>query len=347
MMFTLLSLSTATSFTFAGPMTQNKLASLSSLRGSYTSLVVRYDSSGKKTFQYFTEQTKSGSTSERCIDNDPKYFCPGISMHTGSSATSISGPRLVLDPYGLERKRKLTRNGVVYSEKDKRYYALGYVDYGSPQTGYFFRSLTSSPTGSWESLGPISSKKGGYSGTNIIVNDEYSGAPVNHKDPMKNKFIHYTQLGSNFQLMYSIDGRDWHVFKKADGSVNLSNNGEKWGFASVVKTKSGYFMSVTIGWNPITVHRLLHSKDGLSWKQIGTEPGGSKNAKNFSLSYDQRTDTVYVMMTKTASDHYKVLYQFKAQALAPKVTGTSPTPPTAPPQAPPAGILPPRDIPIY
>lgn len=308
----------STSVTFAGPLTQSKISTLSALRGSYTSLVVRYDSTGKKTFQYFTEQTKSGTVAERCIDTDSKYYCPGISMHTGSSASSIGGAKLVVDPYGLERQRKLTRNGVAFSEKDKRYYALGYVNYGSPQTGYFFRSLTSNPNGGWESLGPISAKKGGYSGTNLIVNDEYAGAPVDHKNPMKNKFIHYTQLGANFQLMYSVDGRDWHIYKKADGSINLSNGGEKWGFASVVKTKSGYFMAVTIGWNPISVHRLLHSKDGVTWKQIGTEPGGAKNAKNFSLSYDSRSDIVYVMKTKTPSDHYKELYQFKAAALAPR-----------------------------
>lgn len=303
---------------FAGPLTQNKISTLSSLVGSYTSLVVRYDASGRKTFQYFTEQTKSGAYADRCIDSDPKYYCPGISMHTGSSASSISGPKLVVDPYGLERQRKLTRNGVAFSEKDKRYYALGYVNYGSPQTGYFFRSLTSNPAGGWESLGPISEKKGGYSGTNLIVNDEYTGSPVDHRNPLRNKFIHYTQLGSNFQLMYSIDGREWHIYKKTDGSINISNNAEKWGFASAVKTKSGYFMSVTVGWNPIQIHRLLHSKDGINWRQIGTEPGGSSNAKNYSLSYDPRSDIVYVMKTKTASEHYKILYQFKASVLAPR-----------------------------
>ena len=327
MKFFAVSLALTSQFASAGPMTENKIGDLKTLRGSYTSLVVRYSSTGTKTFQYFTEQTKSGTVADRCIDNDPTYFCPGISMHTGSSATSIGGSRLVVDPYGLERQRKLTRNAVTYSEKDKRYYALGYVNYGSPQTGYFFRSLTSNPAGAWESLGPISDKKGGYSGTNLIVNDSYAGAAMDHKNPMKSKFIHYTQLGANFQLMYSNDGRDWFVYKKADGSINLlpSNYAaEKWNFASVVKTPSGYFMSVSIGWNPIIVHRLLYSKDGLDWrKQIGTEPGGNSNAKNFSLSYDQRSDTVYVMRTKDPSNHYKVLYSFKAKAKAPATTTTT------------------------
>lgn len=329
--FFTLSLTLSTQFAFAGPMTEKKIGSLSSLRGSYTSLVVRYSSTGAKTFQYFTEQTKSGTVADRCIDNDPKYYCPGISMQTGSSATSISGPKLVVDPYGLERQRKLTRNAVVYSEKDKRYYALGYVNYGSPQTGYFFRSLSSNPSSGWESLGPISAKKGGYSGTNLIVNDSYAGGALDHRNPMNSKFIHYTQLGANFQLMYSNDGREWFIYKNAQGSINLLPSkyaaDEKWGFASVVKTNSGYFMSVTVGWDPIKVHRLLYSRNGLDWRtQIGTESGGSSNAKNYSLSYDAKSDTVYVMQTKSPSDHYKILYSFKASSKAPSTTtATKPT----------------------
>lgn len=330
--FFCLGLSLSSHIVSAGPMTEKKISSISSLRGSYTSLVVRYSDTGVATFQYFTEQVKSGTTLDRCIDNDPKYFCPGISMHTGSSASSFGGAKLVVDPYGLERQRKLTRNAVAYSEKDKRYYALGYVNYGSPQTGYFFRSLTSNPAGGWESLGPISTKKGGYSGTNLIVNDSYDGAALDHRNPMNSKFIHYTQLGANFQLMYSNDGREWFIYKRADGSINLlpskyATDGS-WVFSSAVKTPHGYFMSVTIGWDPIKVHRLLYSRNGLDWRtQIGTEPGGNSNAKNYSLSYDQRSDTVYVMQTKSPSDHYKVLFSFKAKSKVPATT--APTKPVS------------------
>jgi hypothetical protein len=303
---------------FAGPMQEKYLGRIPNLKGSYSSLVIRHNLNGTKQFIYFTEQQASGVLEDRCIDDDKNYYCPGISIHTGTSATSVGAARLVLDPWSLIAQVKLTRNGVAFSEKDKRYYALAYVNYGAPQTGYFFRSLTSNPAGAWESLGPISTKRGNYSGVNLIVNDEYvPGTAINHVSPLKNKFIHYTQLASNFLLMYSNDGVEWYTYKNTAGVSNLLPAkfaaDKAWSFASVVKTKQGYFMSVTVGWNPIKIHRLLFSKDGLDWRtQIGTEPGGSSARKNFSLSYDPKTDTVYSMATESGSKHNKLLYSFIA-----------------------------------
>jgi hypothetical protein len=322
----ILSLSQLTS---AGILTEKKVGDIKNLRGSYSSLIVKYNSQGSKTYEYFTEQSKKGSTEDRCVDSSKKYLCPGLSLHTSTkSETRVSSAKLILDPYGLEKQRKLTRNAVAYSQKDRRYYALGYVNYGSPQTGYLFRSLNSNPESGWESMGPMKVKgaiiPGGYSGTNLLVNDDYGGAPVNHTEPMKNKFVHYTQLAANFQLMYSNDGQEWNIYKKPDGSKNLipSNfNDDKWNFASVIKIPQGYLMVVSIGWNPIRIHRVLLSKDGLDWsKQVSTEDGdrGKKpGPKNFSLSYDPKSDTVYVMKTKSASKHEKTLYTFKAAAKIP------------------------------
>lgn len=304
-------------------MTEGYLGRIANLRGSYTSLVIRHKLDGTKQYIYFTEQQASGVYADRCIDNDSRYYCPGISIHTGASPTQVSGAKLVLDPWALLAQDKLTRNGVAYSARDKRYYAVAYLNYGSPQTGYFFRSLTSNPAGGWEAMGSISPKRGNYSGTNLIISDEHNGKAVNHLAPMQNKFVHYSTFGRALLLFYSADGDNWFTYKNSGVEVNLKptkwSADVSWGFASVVKTPHGYFMSVSVGWDPITVHRLLFSRDGLNWNtQIGTEPGGSNSRKNFSLSYDPATDTVYSMATESGTSHKKLLYRFTARLKAPR-----------------------------
>ena len=87
---------------------------------------------------------------------------------------------------------------------------------------------------------------------------------------------------------------------------------------------NGFFLCVTLGWPP-QGHRLLHSDDGLVWKVVGNgtvekNVGGLPKAKNISLGYDDITDTIYLMITRTGTDHYKNIVSVKPPALVAAVS---------------------------
>lgn len=302
---------------------------INSLPGSYTSLVRKGNE-----FYFFSEQMARGTP------NASGKICPGINAYAASGKNlersaflkTVAPNSLINDVFSspgiLDSQRLLTRLGVQFSQKDGKFYAIGYVSRGYPpvdtQSGpAFYQSDSAYAEGSWSYLGKIypdgKPVAGLCSGGNLIVNDEH-GPTVDHQFPLKNKFAHYIDMGP-LALMYSNDGVEWFFHKNDQGlPANLRpaayQNDAPWIFPSVVRTKlDGLFMFITVGWPP-QGHRLFHSDDGLTWKVVGSgrvekNVGGLPHAKNISLAYDEPTDTIYMLITRTGSEHYKNIVAVK------------------------------------
>lgn len=303
--------------------------------GSYCSLVRKGDD-----LYIFSEQLAKGKP------NASGKVCPGISLYSvsGKNLThstfekTVAPNDLINDlfsaPGKLDPARLLTRLGVRYSPKDQKFYAIAYVSRGYPPADgivvpAMFQSQTADPKGDWSYLGKITldgnPAKFFGSGGNLILN-ENPGPEVNHQSPLQNKFAHYTDNGPVLMLIYSNDGIQWYAYKDAQGNVadlrpSEFKDDKGWIFPSVVHTKNdGYFLFISVGWPP-EGHRLLHSDDGLAWKIVGDgkmekNVGGLPKAKNISLGYDESTDTIHLLITRTGSDHFKNIVSVKPKDLA-------------------------------
>lgn len=299
------------------------------LPGSYVSLVRQGND-----LYFFSEQVASGKP------NAADKICPGINAYAASGngltkakfLKTVASISLINDlfssPGTLDPQRLLTRLGVVFSEKDQKYYALAYVSRGYPPTDMksspaMFQSDTADLMGKWSYFGKIMPDgkpiPGLCSGGNLLLNENH-GATVNHQAPLQNKFAHYIDMGP-LALTYSNDGVEWFFYKDERGfPANLRptayQGDAQWIFPTVVRTKNdGFFMFITVGWPP-QGHRLFHSTDGLTWKVVGSgkvekDVGGLPEAKNISLAYDEPTDTIYLLITRTGSDHYKNIVAVK------------------------------------
>ena len=308
---------------------------IKTLPGSYCAFVRQGDA-----LYFFSEQVTEGTV------NTTNKICPGISLYqiadgdlTKSTFVKTVAPNDLINdvfsqPGELDPKRLLTRLGVVFSPKDQKFHAIAYVSRGYPSADgtvvpAIFRSKTADPLGEWEYLGKITLNEApvGFfgSGNNLLLNDNH-GAEVNHQDPFQNKFVHYIDQGMTLMLIYSNDGTQWFTHKDAEGKVaNLRpaalRTEKPWIFASVVRTKSdGFFMSATVNWPP-EGHHFLHSNDGMKWTAIGdgtmnSNVGGLPKAKNVTLGYDEKTDLIHLLITRTGSEHFKHLATMKPKDLA-------------------------------
>lgn len=308
---------------------------IETLPGSYTAMVRQ----GDKVY-FFSEQLATG------VPNASGKICPGINVYaaegpgfTKAAFLKTVAPNALINdlfsaPDQLDAARLVTRLGVAFSEKDQRYYALGYVSRSYPPSDgqvapALYQSDTADPLGGWTYRGKITLDgkpfKGFSSGNNLILNDNH-GSTVNHAAPLENKFAHYIDLKS-LNLIYSNDGLEWFSAKNADGKpADLRpehlRSDAGWIFPSAVRTKNdGYFLTITAGWPP-QGHRLLHSMDGLEWKQVGSDNlktnfGGLPKSKNVSLTYDGKTDTLYFLITRTGSEHFKNIVAVKPRDLIP------------------------------
>jgi len=303
--------------------------------GSYCSFVRQGDD-----LYIFSEQVAKGKP------NASGKICPGINLYKASGKNltrsnfekTVAPNELINDlfsaPNELDPNRLLTRLGVQFSPKDQKFHAIAYVSRGYPSADgivvpAMFASQTADPKGDWTYLGKITLDGGPVkffgSGGNLLLNDQ-PAAEVDHRNPLANKFVHYTDNGPALSLIYSNDGAQWYTYKDAQGvPVNLRppefKDEKGWIFPSVVRTKNdGYFMAATVGWPP-EGHHFLHSDDGLTWKIIGdghleTNVGGLPEAKNISLGYDEKTDTIYLLITRTGSDHFKNVADVRPKDLA-------------------------------
>ena len=84
-------------------------------------------------------------------------------------------------------------------------------------------------------------------------------------------------------------------------------------------------MFVSLGWYPLA-HRMLYSKDGINWEQIKYFGNGSRVAgvrvgynylKNASLSYDNSSDRLYLIMTTSGTKHTKRVASMTAKSITP------------------------------
>lgn len=308
------------------------------LPGSYACLVRQ----GKNVY-FFSEQVDNGQP------NASGKICPGITLYSAEGRDftragflkTVAPNKLINDVYldpahpdpeKLDPDRLITRLGVAWSETDRKFYAIGYVSRGYPSPDHqvvpaLFESENDDPRGRWTYRGRITPSnqlvKDHCSGANLIINENH-GRTVNHESPLENKFVHYIEMGK-IALLYSNDGREWFLRKDDDGNIANIQPPElrsevPWIFPSVVRTKKdGLFMFITIGWPP-RGHRLLHSEDGLTWKVISgekllTNVGGLPKAKNVSLSYDDSTDMLYLLITRTGSEHFKNILARKPSEL--------------------------------
>jgi hypothetical protein len=315
------------------------------LPGSYACLIRQ----GKDAY-FFSEQVDKGQP------NASGKICPGITLYsaggkdfTRASFLKTVAPNQLIgdlypapafpDPQKLDPDRLITRLGVAWSENDRKFYAIGYVSRGYPAPDHqvvpaLFESENDDPLGRWIYRGIIKPTsqliKDHCSGANLIL-DENHGSTVNHDSPLENKFVHYIEMGK-IALLYSNDGREWFLHQDANGNIaNMQppdlRSEAPWIFPSVVRTnKDGLFMFITVGWPP-QGHRLLHSEDGLIWRVISgerllTNVGGLPKAKNVSLSYDESTDTIYLLITRTSSEHFKNIVAVKPSELYESQAGT-------------------------
>lgn len=326
----------------------NKSQEVRGLYGSYVSLVKKGNQ-----FQYFSEQVdkrvgkslpRYGVRATRCGGKIKKdNTCPGITLYTGGNAQSVRfskvvGPNKQIDDLNGHPERLLTRLAVRFSKKDNRYYAISYVSKSySPIDGKvipaLWRSRTSNPNGKWEYVGKLKDERGREiarkgSGMTFIVNDNYSSRR-DDINPMNNKFIHYLEDGKKLFIAYSQDGLEWRYYRKNGKLVNVRpsrySSDPSWIFNSGVKTKHGYFMFVSLGWYPLA-HRMLYSKDGINWEQIKYFGNGSRVAgvrvgynylKNASLSYDNSSDRLYLIMTTSGTKHTKRVASMTAKSITP------------------------------
>lgn len=319
----------------------SRSAPIRTLPGSYVSLVRQ----GRDSC-FFSEQVEGGKA------NAAGKTCPGISVYAASGKDftrasflkTVAPNSLINDvfraPGVLDPARLVTRLGVQYDGKDRKFYAVGYVSRGYPPADgqvvpAMFQSSTSDVCGAWEYLGKIHPDGKPLqcwgSGGNLLVNEDH-GAAVNHQLPLANKFVHYIDAKpKSLFLIYSNDGTGWFFYKDALGNPADLRPSEfqsdaAWIFPSVVRTKKdGLFMAITVGWPP-QGHRLLHSDDGLTWRVVGdgaleTNVGGLSQAKNLSLGYDEPGDTLHLIITRTGSDHYKQIASVKPRALAAAAPG--------------------------
>lgn len=303
------------------------------LRGSYVSMVKL----GNMHY-YFSEKTPSDSISGINLyggkdEKRPKYLGVIAARAMISDVREADGT--------LAKKRVFTRLTVRHSARDKRLYALANVSNGYPaKDGKVVPSLwvshSEKPTGGWSYLGKLGGElavlNGAYSSMGFLVNDQFDEA-VNHKDPLRNKFIYFIDLvhGSErgLTITYSRDGREWFFHRDSAGRpVNLRpaqfHADAAWNFFSVVKTPEGYHAIVGPGWPPDR-HRLLYSADGYSWMEAASTANSSfanhKAAKNVGLSYEPVSGMVSFLITQSAiaKEHVKYLAKQAARNLVPEV----------------------------
>jgi hypothetical protein len=262
----------------------------------------------------------------------------GITVYTGKNwlhfdkGNVVAQHRIIDDLFDNQGKlhpnRSFTRPSVVYSKKDKKYYSIAHVAKGYPPADSrvfpAFLSSTSGESGTWHYHGMFkgeimdsfgAGKKAVWaSGLGFVLNDNASST-VDHKSPVENRFIFYTDgytKAPGMVLLYSATGNEWFFVKDKSGNIrNLIPDklkGVGLIFPSVVRTPEGFHGYSTEGWPPNGIWRLF-SKDGLKW-QVWNDvnvPQIPRNVhfKNMSLFYDPQKKLLHGMLSVYKNGKYQ------------------------------------------
>jgi hypothetical protein len=295
------------------PLILNKFQEMENLTGSYSSGVLKDDG---------TIQVWNNDHFET-LDGGITVFT-GQDWHHFDKGKVVAQHRIIDDLFDkqgeLHPKRFFTRPSVVYSKKDKKYYSVTHVAKGyPPQDGRVFPAFLSSATGkegTWKYhgmfKGEIMDKFGAgkkavwASGLGLVLNDNASSI-VDHKFPVENRFIFYTDgytKGPGMVLLYSATGKEWFFVKDNSGNIRNLKPDKLKGvgliFPSVVRTPEGFHGYSTQGWPPKGIWRLF-SKDGLEWQVWNNsntpEIPANSYYKNMSLFYDPQSKLLHGMLS--------------------------------------------------